>query len=136
MPKPRVTDIDRQLGARLQKLRQQEGISAAVLAEAIGSTQQQISRYENGQNKLGAAQLYRLSQYLGTPVSWFFQGCEDDSLAALAEQGARRNEIKEKTTYYERSKVNEELQSLQTLWPRLSKVQRTAVLRLLDSFLV
>ena len=55
MPKPLVTPIDRHIGDRLKQLRQQEGISAAALAEAIDSTQQQISRYENGQNKLGAA---------------------------------------------------------------------------------
>lgn len=136
MSKPLVTAIDQYVGARLQKLRQQEGISAAALAEAIGTTQQQISRYENGQNKLGAAQLYRMSHYLGTSMSWFFQDYEDEALANLATQGSIRHEIKEKTSYYERTKVHEELESLQTLWPRMNKAQRAAVLRLLDSIIV
>ena len=73
MAKPLVDDLDRHIGQRLKKLRQQEGVSAQLLAEAIDSTQQQISRYENAHNKLSATQLYRVATALGVPISWFYQ---------------------------------------------------------------
>ncbi|MDQ2076777.1 helix-turn-helix domain-containing protein [Marinimicrobium sp. ABcell2] len=126
MPKPLVTDIDRHIGARLQKLRQQNGISASALAEAIGSTQQQVSRYENGENKVGAAQLYRMAQSLNTPVSWFFQGVGSDR-APLA--------VRESNAYYEKTHVADELAILESMWPRLTEPQRASILRLLDTFL-
>lgn len=128
MPKPLVTDIDSHIGARLRKLRQQEGISAAALAEAIGSTQQQISRYENGQNKLGAAQLYRFSQYLGVPISWFFLGVE-------VEEETPEWRIKDNRASYNAGVVKEELDALESIWPRLSSTKRNLVLTLVDTFL-
>lgn len=127
MPKPVVTDVDRHVGARLQKLRQQEDISATMLAEAIGSTQQQISRYETGQNKLGASQLHRLSQCLGVPISWFFQDVEDDSIEVL---------VKNDNAKHEQALIKQELKTVQALWPRLNQVQRATVLQLLDTFLL
>lgn len=126
MAKAAVTAMDRHIGLRLKKLRQQANISAAALAEAIGSTQQQISRYENGQNKLSAAQLYLLAQSLAVPVSWFFLDCDPESVPLL---------VRETTPPYLRNSLNDELATLQTLWPRLNANQRTALLKLLDSFI-
>jgi predicted transcriptional regulator len=57
MAKAAIHGLDRHIGKRLQKLRDELGVSAVKVAEAIGATQQQISRYENGQNKLSASQL-------------------------------------------------------------------------------
>lgn len=126
MAKAAVNDIDRQIGLRLKKRRQQIGVSAASLAEAIGSTQQQISRYENGQNKLSAAQLYLLSQSLRVPISWFFLDCTPE-LVPL--------QISEPTPVYIRNIINEELITLQNIWPQLTASQRSSLLKLLDSFL-
>lgn len=126
MAKPAVTDLDRQIGLRLKKLRLQADVSAVALADAIGSTQQQISRYENGENKLSASQLYLLARCLGVPVSWFFLDCASEPVPLL---------VKEPTANYLRNIIEEEISSLQTFWPRLNQTQRTAVLKLLDSFL-
>jgi transcriptional regulator with XRE-family HTH domain len=125
MPKPPVVDIDQHIGLRLQKLRQREGVSAAALAEAIESTQQQISRYENGQNKLSAAQLFRISRCLGTPVSWFYEGFEGPLPAPLKQ---------ETVAPYAEALVKEELQVVASVWPRLNEAQRAAMLKLLDTF--
>ena len=125
MAKPAVTELDRQIGLRLKKLRLQADVSALALAGAIGSTQQQISRYENGQNKLSASQLYLLGQCLGVPVSWFFLECTPEPVPLL---------VKEPTASYLRNVIEEEVAALQNQWPRLSQNQRTAILKLLDSF--
>lgn len=126
MAKPGVNELDRQIGQRLKKLRMQADVSAAALAEAIGSTQQQISRYENGENKLSASQLYLLAQSLGVPVSWFFLDCTAEPVPLL---------VKEPTAAYLRNILEEEIAAMQKFWPRLAQNQRTAVLKLLDSFL-
>lgn len=124
MAKPIVNDIDRQIGSRLKKLRQQEGLSAAALAEAVGSTQQQISRYENAQNKISASQLYLLARSLAVPVSWFFL----DSEAG--------HSVKEKAPpSYHSSSSEDDIANLQAMWSRLNGAQRSAILKLLDSFL-
>ena len=124
MAKPLANDIDRQIGLRLKKLRQQEGISAAALAEAIGSTQQQISRYENAQNKISASQLYLLAHHLAVPICWFFLDSEVSPVSLLVGEKA--------PPPYNRS---DDTATLQALWPRLSTTQRNATLKLLDSFL-
>lgn len=127
MAKPLVDDLDRHIGQRLKKLRQQEGVSAQLLAEAIDSTQQQISRYENAHNKLSATQLYRVATALGVPISWFYQDYQSNTpVRNLAEQPAA----------YEKAQISEGLATIAQLWPRLTAEQRTAVLRVIDAFLL
>ena len=128
MAKPIANDIDRQIGLRLKKLRQQAGISAATLAEAIGSTQQQISRYENAQNKISASQLYLLSRSLSVPLAWFFLDSEVTTETTLL--------VSENSPpHYNRNSTADETATLQAMWPRLNAAQRSATLKLLDSFL-
>ena len=131
MAKPSVNELDRQIGLRLKRLRQREGLSAAALAEATGSTQQQISRYENAQNKISAAQLYLLAQRFAVPLSWFFLDSE-----AAPSQTANSLAVKEQPpgTYIKNSSADEAA-TLQALWSRLTARQRSATLKLLDSFL-
>ncbi len=126
MAKPLVEDLDRHIGQRLKRLRQREGLSAQALADVTESTQQQISRYENGHNKLSATQLYRIASALGVPVSWFFLDYEEES--------APINVIAEEPPAYEKSVIDEELTIVRRLWPRLNNEQRAALLRLMDSF--
>lgn len=140
MAKPTTNEIDQLLGLRLKKCRQQMGLSAAALAEAIGSTQQQISRYENGQNKLSAAQLYLLASHLDIPVSWFFLD--------MPEHNPPADELRESAppsylavdngfAYHELAQLRlaDDTANLQVFWPRLNTGQRSALLRLLDSML-
>lgn len=127
MAKPAVNDIDRHIGLRLKKLRLQECLSAAALAEAVGSTQQQISRYENAQNKISASQLYLISRSLAVPISWFFLDSDDRSTPLVIRES--------EAPAYSNISSGEETATLQALWPRISAGQRGAILKLLDSFL-
>lgn len=127
MAKPLVDELDRHIGQRLKKLRQKEGVSAQALAEAVESTQQQISRYENAHNKLSATQLYRIASALGVPVSWFYQDYTS---------GAPIRNLAEEPAAYERAQINEGLATVTRLWPRLNAEQRAAVLRVIDAFLI
>ena len=127
MAKPAVSELDRHIGKRLRKLRQHHKISAEKLADALNTTQQQISRYENGNNKLGASQLYNLANCLNTPISWFYLDYEPDAPVAA---------LQEATPVYETGRVQEELDIIATSWPQLSAGERDILLRLLDTFML
>lgn len=126
MAKPTVQEIDYSIGLRLKRLRVEAGLSAAELAEGVDSTQQQISRYETGKNKLSAAQLFRLAFTLGVPISWFFLDFDSSLPSSYGTKRAK--------PVYDAVRVKEELDTLKSRWPMLQPQQRLAILRLLDSF--
>ena len=49
-------------------------ISQAEIGKVLGVTFQQIQKYENGANRIGSSNLYKLSQALEVDVSFFFDG--------------------------------------------------------------
>jgi transcriptional regulator with XRE-family HTH domain len=49
-------------------------MSQQKLGDAIGLTFQQVQKYEKGTNRIGASRLQQISQVLGVPVPFFFEG--------------------------------------------------------------
>ncbi|MGF1462450.1 MAG: helix-turn-helix domain-containing protein [Maricaulaceae bacterium] len=66
--------IDIHVGAQVRLRRLTLGMSQDKLGESLGVTFQQVQKYERGANRIGASRLYRLSQVLDVPVSFFFEG--------------------------------------------------------------
>ena len=95
-------EIDRQVGHRIRLLRQEAKLSQTVLAEQLGVTFQQVQKYENGSNRVGAGRLTRIADVLGVPVSALLgtneeknvtrkgSGGTSSPLKLLAEPGALR----------------------------------------------
>lgn len=75
--KPRVADT--YVGHRLRQRRMLLGMSQESVAAAIGLTLQQIQKYENGTNRVGASRLWDLAQVLGCDVAFFFEGLDENS---------------------------------------------------------
>ncbi|AIL32431.1 helix-turn-helix domain-containing protein [Basilea psittacipulmonis] len=71
-----AVDIDKSIGQRIQQRRRELGYSADRLSEMIGISQQQLSRYERGANKINVSHLVSIATCLKTPISWFFLDCE------------------------------------------------------------
>ncbi|MCG5246842.1 helix-turn-helix domain-containing protein [Methylorubrum extorquens] len=69
----RVTEQDRLVGQRIKMLRKSKGISQTALGRALGVTFQQIQKYENGVNRVGASRLSEVGRALEVPVSTFFE---------------------------------------------------------------
>ena len=69
---------DKLVGQRIQARRKEAGLTAAELAESIDISQQQLSRYERGTNKINIAHLITIAVALKTPISWFFIDCMDN----------------------------------------------------------
>lgn len=65
--------IDRQVGARARMQRLRLGMSEEKLAEVIGVSVQQIQKYENGTNRIGASRLHQLGGALNVPLASFFE---------------------------------------------------------------
>ncbi|NVK18508.1 MAG: helix-turn-helix domain-containing protein [Methylocystaceae bacterium] len=77
---PRTTPdpIDKYVGSRVRARRVGMRISQTKLGDAIGVTFQQVQKYENGTNRIGASNLYKISRQLGVDVAYFFKGIPED----------------------------------------------------------
>jgi transcriptional regulator with XRE-family HTH domain len=68
--------IDKYVGARVRARRIGLRMSQTTLGKAIGVTFQQIQKYENGTNRIGASNLYRICQALSVDVAFLFTGLD------------------------------------------------------------
>lgn len=65
--------IYRDIGKRIQKAREESGMSQEELASALGITQSALSNYELGKRRLYLANLEQLANVLGRPLSYFME---------------------------------------------------------------
>jgi transcriptional regulator with XRE-family HTH domain len=61
--------IDMEVGQRIRIYRKTRGLSQTALADQLGVTFQQVQKYENGKNRIGAGRLTRIAQVLDVPVA-------------------------------------------------------------------
>ena len=66
--------IDKHVGSRVRMRRMMLAMSQEKLGDALGLTFQQVQKYENGTNRIGASRLQYLSGILQVPVPFFFKG--------------------------------------------------------------
>lgn len=70
--------IDIHVGSRIRLRRTLLSMSQEKLADALGITFQQVQKYENGSNRVGASRLFHISKILKVPVSFFYEGLEQN----------------------------------------------------------
>jgi transcriptional regulator with XRE-family HTH domain len=75
----RTQDVDRHVGARVRERRIMLGLTQQQLADLIGVTYQQAHKYERAINRVSAGRLFEIAQVLSVPVSYFFDGLEQDA---------------------------------------------------------
>ena len=66
--------VDVHVGKRVRHRRWMVGMTQQQLAERVGIKFQQIQKYETGMNRISASRLWDISEALGVPVSFFFDG--------------------------------------------------------------
>ena len=66
------------IGRKLQKAREEAGMSQEELAKKLGYTQASLSNYELGKRRLYLSDLKRLSQILSKPITYFLEDSDDD----------------------------------------------------------
>jgi transcriptional regulator with XRE-family HTH domain len=73
MANPRsVGKVDKDMGQRIRLRRVELKITQRKLAEALGVTFQQLQKYENGLNRVGAARLEQIAAILDVPITFFY----------------------------------------------------------------
>ncbi len=77
--------VDVHVGKRIRHRRWLVGMTQQQLAECVGIKFQQIQKYETGANRVSASRLWDIAEALDVPVSFFFEGIENES---AAEEGA------------------------------------------------
>ncbi|MFW8593536.1 helix-turn-helix domain-containing protein [Cribrihabitans neustonicus] len=73
--------VDVHVGKRIRHRRWLIGMTQQQLAEQVGIKFQQIQKYETGANRVSASRLWDISDALDVPVSFFFEGLQDDAKA-------------------------------------------------------
>ena len=87
--RPNQTDVA--VGQRIRVFRKEANLSQTELANQIGVTFQQVQKYENGTNRVGAGRLTQIARALDIPINAFFDGLarrtdkKRDNSARLAE---------------------------------------------------
>ena len=69
----KTDELDLLIGKRLRERRVLLAITQEVLARRIGLSFQQMQKYEIGENRISATRLFKLSEILEVPITWFFR---------------------------------------------------------------
>ena len=70
--------VDVHVGKRIRHRRWMVGMTQQQLGDAVGIKFQQIQKYETGMNRVSASRLWDIAHALDVPVSFFFEGLEED----------------------------------------------------------
>lgn len=125
MSKQTVTDADKSIGQRIQKRRRELDISAAQLSELLALSQQQLSRYERGTNKINISHLINIASILDVPIAWFFLDCKADIPSKVMSDGS----------HYVSQLDIELKQRFEQQWAMFTLDQKRAVVSMFDSLL-
>lgn len=66
----------KKLGRRIQRAREDAGLSQEQLARMLGCSQPTLSNYEKGKSRVYLAQLQRFAELLNKPASFFLEAME------------------------------------------------------------
>jgi transcriptional regulator with XRE-family HTH domain len=69
----RINAVDEFIGSRLKSQRLNHGLSQDDLAMMLGTTAQQVQRYEHGMDRISASRLFAISKILDVSVRCFFE---------------------------------------------------------------
>lgn len=119
-----AAEIDLAIGKRIQQRRKEVGLTAENLAEQIGVSQQQFSRYERGATKINVAHLVNIAVILDTPISWFFVDSKAQNLtfSDKAQYVPVRNDtLKLRLDYHWATLSNEQKRSLISFLDTMNK---------------
>lgn len=66
------TKTDKIIGERVRLARKLAKFSQTTLGLAVGVTYQQVQKYENGTDRIGAGRLYQVARATEQPITFFF----------------------------------------------------------------
>jgi transcriptional regulator with XRE-family HTH domain len=69
--------LDTVVGKNIRIYRTQRRLSQGKLADQIGVSFQQVQKYENGRNRVGAGKLMEIARVLNVRIDCFFDGAHE-----------------------------------------------------------
>jgi transcriptional regulator with XRE-family HTH domain len=84
--KPKATKVDVTIGKNLRKWRKAKNMTAVKLSECLDIHHSQLKKYEDGVNRISAANLWKVSNFLRIRVDFFFQDNDsstDENIALI-----------------------------------------------------
>jgi len=85
--------VDTHVGKKIRQRRWLIGMTQQKLAEIVGIKFQQIQKYETGANRVSASRLWDISEALGVPVAFFFDGVRGATETVTDQQGDVPNDL-------------------------------------------
>jgi transcriptional regulator with XRE-family HTH domain len=77
-------EVDQQVAMRLRERRIALGLTLQQVAERLGTSYQQVYKYETGVSRVTVGRLYQLAEVLGVGVGYFFAGLEPEAAGVAA----------------------------------------------------
>lgn len=75
-----IKEVDTHIGNKISSLRLDRGFSRQQLAEKINITQQQLKKYEDGENRVTIGRLILIAKALETPLEYFYKDLHNKEL--------------------------------------------------------
>jgi transcriptional regulator with XRE-family HTH domain len=70
-------EADLIVGANIRSLRVAHGLTLHELASQLGTSHQQLQKYETGSNRVSAGVLYLIARAFSVPIDALFEGVDD-----------------------------------------------------------
>ena len=85
---------DDHVGRQIRKRRNLLGLTQEQLADALGTSYQQVQKYETAANRVSAGRLFEIAATLDSEIGFFFEGL-DPTLAVIpvAHGGKTRSKV-------------------------------------------
>lgn len=135
----RTRHIDVVLGARVQALRAERGMSRADLARTLRVSQPAIQHIEDGDNRISAAQLWQICGVLGVDANTVFVGLPNriwrdrEEFETATSAGATRG-VAEEPAAFERAPASSDLLKLARAASGLNDEQLSMLIAAARSF--
>lgn len=84
-----IDEVNKLIGNKIYDLRLAKGLSREQLADDIGVSHQQLSKYERGKNRISVGRLILIAQALEQDVNYFLTGLEYKNSEPLVTQHQR-----------------------------------------------
>ena len=86
MAKTRAVSESKRIGARIQTLRKEMGLTTTELGERVGISQAQVSRLETGKQRFRSQTMLKIAKALGVEPVFLFM--DDETAAGIAAEPA------------------------------------------------
>lgn len=85
--------INFRIGQRIRHLRKKLKCSGTVFAKRLEISQQQLSRYERGTNRISIELIYRISEKFDVHISYFLQSNHASSIEQRRKTQEKNNRL-------------------------------------------